>query len=130
MEVLLRVVGLKNGDFAKYGKKILRHRRCGRENPACTRQNGAKPYQVAGVFRDYPANSHLFIQLPCVLFLHWYNGLRSFGNTDDPANTAWGWYDFYIYLQLRPGTNLQALQAKLPAFAERHINSRQLKPTT
>ena len=41
--------------------------------------------------------------------------------TNGDANTSWGWSDFYTYLLLKPGTNANALQAKMPAFAERYM---------
>ncbi|HEY4324260.1 MAG TPA: ABC transporter permease [Mucilaginibacter sp.] len=85
--------------------------------------NGAKPYRVSGVFKDYPANSHLIISY-LVSYSTLVQFLASVGNTDNPANTAFGWYDFYTYIQLKPGTDLQNFQAKLPAFAEKYINSR------
>jgi putative ABC transport system permease protein len=85
--------------------------------------NGARPFLVTGVFKDYPANSHLVISY-LVSYSTLVQLIAASGEKDDPANTAWGWYDFYIYLQLKPGASLQALQAKLPAFADRHMNSR------
>jgi len=84
-----------------------------------------KPYQsflVTGVFKDYPSNSHLIID-----YLVSYETLRKVlkagGDKQDSANTAIGWYDFYVYLQLKPGTNLSAFQAKMSAFADKYINN-------
>jgi len=84
---------------------------------------GPKTYQVSGVFKDYPANSHLIISY-LVSYSTLVQVLIAGGDKDNSANTAWGWYDFYTYIQLKPGTNLQAFQAKLPAFAEKYLNSR------
>ncbi|HVS91077.1 MAG TPA: ABC transporter permease [Mucilaginibacter sp.] len=85
----------------------------------------AKPdvYQITGVFKDYPKNSHLIIDY-LVSYETLRKALREQGDKDDSANTAIGWYDFYVYLQLRPGTNLQAFQAKMPAFADKYVNKR------
>jgi len=85
----------------------------------------AKPdvYQITGVFKDYPKNSHLIIDY-LVSYETLRKALREGGDKDDSANTAIGWYDFYVYLQLKPGTNLQAFQAKMPAFAEKYVNKR------
>ena len=85
--------------------------------------SGVKNFQVTGVFKDYPANSHLIISY-LVSYSTLVQILQVGGDKDNSANTAWGWYDFYTYIQLKPGTNLQAFQAKLPAFADTYINSR------
>lgn len=86
-------------------------------------QNPFETFQITGVFKDYPANSHLIID-----YLVSYETLRKVlkagGDTEDSANTAIGWYDFYVYLQLRPGTDPQKFQAKMSAFAEKYINNR------
>ena len=42
-----------------------------------------------------------------------------------PSETAWGWYDFYVYLQLKPGVDYKNLEAKLPAFTDKYINSQE-----
>lgn len=85
----------------------------------------AKPdtYQITGVFKDYPKNSHLVIDY-LVSYETLRKALRGQGDKNDSANTAIGWYDFYVYLQLKPGTDLQAFQAKMPAFAAKYINKR------
>jgi putative ABC transport system permease protein len=85
----------------------------------------AKPdtYLVTGVFKDYPKNSHLIIDY-LVSYETLRKALREQGDKDDSANTAIGWYDFYVYLQLKPGTDLQAFQAKMPAFAAKYVNKR------
>jgi putative ABC transport system permease protein len=79
-------------------------------------------YEVTGVFKEYPANSHLIINhlvsystIDKIQFSH--------GDSTHPSETAWGWYDFYVYVQLRPGASWQALENKLPAFSYRHMNN-------
>ncbi len=86
--------------------------------------HGSRAYQVSGVFKDYPATSHLVVSY-LVSYATLVQTLTQGGDKTDVANTGWGWYDFYEYIQLRPGTNIQAFQAKLPAFADKHINSNQ-----
>jgi putative ABC transport system permease protein len=76
-------------------------------------------YQVTGVFKDYPANSHLVIN-----YLVSYSTLgkikRLQGDTANTTETQWGWYDFLTYIQLKPGTDYKQLEAKLPAFCTRY----------
>jgi putative ABC transport system permease protein len=78
--------------------------------------------EVTGVFKDYPANSHLILN-----HLMSYSTLgkerRQLGDSSNSIETAWGWYDFYVYVQLKTGADWQALQAKLPAFCNRHMNN-------
>ena len=89
--------------------------------------SGVKNFQISGVFKDYPSNSHLIISY-LVSYSTLVQILAAGGDKDDPANTAWGWYDFYTYIQLKAGTNLQAFQAKLPAFADNPIRNGRLAP--
>ncbi len=80
-------------------------------------------YEVTGVFKDYPQNSHLIID-----YLVSYNTLgkiiqQTWQDTTNATETSWGWYDFYTYLHLEPGTDVEALRAKLPAFTEKYVNA-------
>ncbi|MCG3118993.1 MAG: hypothetical protein ALAOOOJD_01316 [bacterium] len=86
---------------------------------------GTWSYEVTGVFRDYPRNSHLIIN-----YLVSYATLGklariAWGDTTNATETSWGWYDFYSYVLLQPGADLKALEAKLPAFCDRYINSQE-----
>src|SRR5205814_9351046 len=47
--------------------------------------------------------------------------------TNGDANTSWGWSDFYTYILLKPGVNADALQAKMPAFANRYMGEHMKK---
>jgi putative ABC transport system permease protein len=80
-------------------------------------------YEVTGIFKDYPANSHLIIN-----HLVSYSTIDKVqfaqGDSTHPSETAWGWYDFYVYAQLKPGTDWHTLESKMPAFADRHLNNR------
>ncbi len=80
-------------------------------------------YEVSGVFEDYPANSHLAID-----YLVSYRTLgklvqQVWGDTTNATETSWGWYDFYTYLELHPGTDVGRFKAKFPAFTDKHINA-------
>lgn len=80
--------------------------------------------EVTGIYKDYPANSHLVLH-HLISYATLDEQIRLGGDSTRPAETSWGWYDFYAYVKLKPGADWQALQAKLPAFADRHMNSQE-----
>lgn len=86
------------------------------------RGGNVKDLQVTGVFKDYPANSHLLIN-----YLISYKTLGAMmlegGDSSNATETAFGWYDFYTYIQLKPGADWKKLEAKMPAFADKYMNS-------
>ena len=73
-------------------------------------------YIVKAVLEDIPANSH--IRFNIMLNYDKYIQL-----TEGDANTSWDWSDFYTYVLLKAGTNAKALEAKLPAFAEKYMGA-------
>ncbi|HAK80778.1 MAG TPA: ABC transporter permease [Runella sp.] len=79
--------------------------------------------EITGVFKDYPTNSHLIID-----YLLSYSTLgkieKEAGDTENLTETAWGWYDFYTYFKLRPGTSIEQIQVKMPAFCQHYIDSK------
>ena len=79
-------------------------------------------YLITGVFKDYPVNSHLIID-----YLVSYSTLgkinRLYGDTANQTETSFGWYDFYTYLKLKPGTDLKTLESKFPQFCDKYINN-------
>ena len=79
-------------------------------------------YQVTGVFKDYPANSHLDIKY-LVSYSTLGRNLRTYGDSNNQTETSWGWYDFYGYLKLKPGTDLKRFESKFPAFVKRNLDS-------
>ena len=98
----------------------------GSEEPIGKRLRGLgdgalESYEVTGVFQDYPANSHLILN-HLVSYSTLGKILRQQGDSSNATETAWGWYDYYTYLQLKPGASWKALEAKLPAFCNRHMN--------
>ncbi|MEP7237017.1 MAG: ABC transporter permease [Ferruginibacter sp.] len=71
-------------------------------------------YIVKAVLEDIPANAHLQFNV-----LLNYN--KYIQQTNGRAETSWGWSDFYTYVLLKPGADVNALQAKMPAFAQRYM---------
>ncbi|HSU27955.1 MAG TPA: ABC transporter permease [Chitinophagaceae bacterium] len=81
-----------------------------------------RSYQVSGVFKDHPHNSHLRINYLCS-YATLVSQLKANGDTSNRAETSFGWYDFYTYLQLKPGIEGKELASKLPAFCDRYMNN-------
>lgn len=78
--------------------------------------------EVTGIFKEYPSNSHLIIH-HIVSYSTLGSISRQLGDTSNGTETSWGWYDFYTYLQLRPGVDLEKFELKFPAFCNHYINS-------
>ncbi len=76
------------------------------------------------MFKDYPRNSHLVINY-LVSYATLAAEQKLLGDTTDNPETSFGWYDFYTYLQLKPGVDYKVFEKKLPAFCDRYINSQQ-----
>ncbi|HEY5406483.1 MAG TPA: ABC transporter permease [Ginsengibacter sp.] len=80
-------------------------------------------YEVTGVFKNYPANSHLSFDY-LVSYPTFVNMVRDLGAPKglDPETTL-NWYDYYVYLQLQPGTNQKLFDSKLVSFSDRYLNN-------
>lgn len=72
--------------------------------------NGGWFVTVTGVLKDLPENTHLDI-----------TALFSSSNFSDGLNSAWIWPEFYTYVKLRPGTDVNVLEAQLDGFAEKYL---------
>lgn len=105
----------------------------GNEDPLGKRLTGrgdgsTENYEVTGVFKEYPANSHLILN-HLVSYSTLGKIIRSGGDSTNATETSWGWYDYYGYLKVRPGADWRALEAKLPAFCARHMNNDEWRKT-
>jgi putative ABC transport system permease protein len=69
-------------------------------------------YEITGVMHS-PENSHLKFT-----FLLSYPTLVTLWG--EQFENAWGWYDFYNYVLLKPGSSASALEAKLPPYIEKN----------
>lgn len=85
-------------------------------------------FEVTGVFKEFPKNSHLIVN-HIASYTSLAKLLRHYGDTTNSTETAWGWYDFYTYLQLKPGTDLKKFESKFPAFCEKYIDSQEWAKT-
>ena len=86
----------------------------GRTLTAVTRGKAAD-FKITGVFKDLPKNSHMRFN---AILRSDFNSLSA----DTPEFlTHWGWQSGWVYLNLRPGTDVAKLQAALPAWEKRNI---------
>ncbi|HMQ48696.1 MAG TPA: ABC transporter permease [Saprospiraceae bacterium] len=104
-------------------KKYFGHTNVVGEQLVVKDPNLIQTYEVTGVFKDYPKNSHLDIH-----YLVSYATLQKYinvawGDTENSTETSWGWYDFYTYLQLKPHTDVEKLRSKFPAFNDKYTNA-------
>lgn len=86
------------GDASPIGKRI--------------RFGSNEEYEITGVMES-PENSHLKFS-----FLLSYPTLTTLWGKD--FEEAWGWYDFYNYVLLKPGADPKALEAKFPDFIAKY----------
>jgi putative ABC transport system permease protein len=98
-----RLYGSRNGDWSAYlGKTFVQG-------------TDSMPYKVTGII-DLPENSHLQFD-----YLISYSTMLAGKYPWKVADYDFHQSDFWHYIQLRPGTDYKALEAKLPAFSDRHF---------
>ena len=72
--------------------------------------------KITGVFRDLPANTHLKFDI-----LFSYETLYGRGDwAPNRYNLSWGRKDMYTFIQVRPGTDIKALEAKFPDLVAKY----------
>ncbi|HEU0098990.1 MAG TPA: ABC transporter permease [Allosphingosinicella sp.] len=72
-------------------------------------------YQIGGVFRDIPKNSHLRINALVRI------DFPSYMTKESQFLTCWGCQGGWIYAKLRPGADVGAIEAAMPAWEKRNI---------
>jgi putative ABC transport system permease protein len=99
-----RLFGDQKGDYSKLvGMQLVIDR-------------DSMPYKVTGIMADVPENSHLAFDM-----LVSYNTMFAGKRPYKEADYDWTDSDFWHYVQLKPGTDHKALQAKFDAFSQRHF---------
>jgi putative ABC transport system permease protein len=72
-------------------------------------------YQIGGVFQDIPRNSHLRINALVRI------DFPSYMAKEAQFLTCWGCQGGYVYAKLRPGADVGAIRAAMPAWEKRNI---------
>jgi putative ABC transport system permease protein len=88
----------------------------GEENPIgkTIRNNGETDYEVTGVFKDLPANTHMNISA-----LFSYSSFESLVNNPE-AMRSWHWDGHFTYILLDEHADPQVFEQKLAKFSEEH----------
>lgn len=73
--------------------------------------NGRNDFKITGILKDIPDNSHIKFSV-----LLSFSTLNEF--TEDQSETAWGWYDFNTYVQLKSGSDPLAFNEKFQKWLE------------
>jgi putative ABC transport system permease protein len=84
-----------------------------------------RDFEVTGVFKEFPINSHLKIKY-LISYSTLGNIFKLWGDSTNEAETSFkrGTNGFLTYLKLKPNTTFTNLEAKLPSFCDKYINSR------
>ncbi len=77
------------------------------------RLNNQFDVTVTAVVEDVPAQTHFH-----------YEFLLSYRRLPQSANTAWGSYNYYTYVKVKPGTDLKAFEDKIQKVYERNQEDR------
>ena len=75
--------------------------------------NGNFPLKVTGVFADVAENSHIKFDMLLSLEVM----------PREYLNNNWTWPEFYTYVLLAPRTDIKKLEAKFPAFIDKHLGA-------
>ena len=72
-------------------------------------------FKIVGILKDLPKNSHLKVAAIGRVDYQTYNA-------DSPGFlTCWGCQSGYVYAKLRPGSDVKAMEAQMPAWEKRNI---------
>lgn len=101
-ELAKKVFDVKNGDYDQLiGKSLVLN-------------TDSMPYKIDAIAKNVPENSHLRFNL-----LISYSTLQSYGWKESDYDFTSS--DFWHYVQLKPGADYMALNAKMEAFSQKHF---------
>jgi putative ABC transport system permease protein len=93
----------------------------GNEDPInkVIRMNNQSDFKVTGIFKELPANSHFHPEL--MLSFSTLRDTAIYG--EENLRTNWGNNAFFTYVLLPQGYDIKKLEAQLPAFVDRHVET-------
>ena len=77
-----------------------------------TMQIENEDFKISAVFEDFPQHAHLQ--------LTYFIAMESLYKQIPERMLLWGWNQFHTYIEVKPGTDANAVESKLQPFAERH----------
>jgi putative ABC transport system permease protein len=80
-------------------------------------RDGYRPFTVTGVFKDIPENSHIKFEILVSYFM-----TDAWGGGWDHS-WDWKWPEYFTYIQLSPGADPQALEAKFPGLINEYLSN-------
>ncbi|MFL6721278.1 MAG: ABC transporter permease [Sphingomonas sp.] len=75
-----------------------------------------RDFKITGVLKDLPKNSSL--KIDAVLRLD-FNAF--YADNPDFLNKCWGCQSGYVFVKMRPGTDIRQIEAQMPAWEKRNI---------
>jgi putative ABC transport system permease protein len=84
-------------------------------------ERDSTPYKVTGIVRNIPENSHLQFDF-LMSYVTLYTGADSWKQAEYDFTDS----DFWHYIQLKHGTDYKVLEAKFPAFSQRHFQGNKI----
>ena len=78
-------------------------------------QGITRDFQVVGVLKDIPKNSH--IKTNAILRLDF----NTYYSKNPDFLTCWGCESGWVYFKMKPGTDIRRLEAQMPAWEKRNI---------
>lgn len=91
----------QNGNYTSYIGKAIQL------------QNDSALYNITGISKDVPENSHLKFNF----LVSWSSLTQTWKNADYSFEQS----DFWQYIQLKPGVDYKRLEARFPAFSQKHF---------
>ena len=74
-----------------------------------------RDFKITGILKDLPKNSHLKVAAIMRVDYQAYNA------QNPQFLTCWGCQSGYVYAKLRPGSDVKAMEAQMPAWEKRNI---------
>ena len=74
-----------------------------------------RDFKINGILKDLPKNSHMKVN--AIMRLDY----AAFNANNPQFLTCWGCQSGWVYFKLRPGSDVKAMQAQLPAWEKRNI---------
>jgi len=72
-------------------------------------------FKIVGILKDLPKNSHLKVSSIARVDYQAYN------SANPSFLTCWGCQSGFVYAKLRPGSDVKAMEAQMPAWEKRNI---------